>query len=301
MSETNNKVSLGKVTVYFLAFVVGSILLACVPVKHLALFANSTGEQSYILLVPLVCGALIYHKRQKLLVEPDFSATSLSTLIPGAVLLVCSYFLGSGSESQLALTGLGLVLSWGAAFRVCYGVASFRACVFELGMLIWIIPLPQSVIDWATVTLQRASAETVDWLFALSRVPFYRDGFIFQLPGQSIEVARQCSGIRSTLSLLFLGLIIAHESVRSNVRRLTIILSTLPIVVLKNGVRIVTLTLLAIYVDPSFLTGSLHHEGGIVFFLIGLVMLMPIIALLRRGEDKTLSTRATAAQAVGND
>jgi hypothetical protein len=43
-------------------------------------------------------------------------------------------------------------------------------------------------------------------------------------------------------------------------------------------------TLLAVYVDPSFLTGSLHHEGGIVFFLLGLVLLMPVLRLLRRTE-----------------
>jgi exosortase/archaeosortase family protein len=53
---------------------------------------------------------------------------------------------------------------------------------------------------------------------------------------------------------------------------------------IKNGVRIATLTLLANYVDRDFLYGRLHHQGGIVFFLIGLASLLPVYWLLRRGE-----------------
>jgi exosortase/archaeosortase family protein len=52
----------------------------------------------------------------------------------------------------------------------------------------------------------------------------------------------------------------------------------------KNGIRIASLTLLANYVNPVFLTGSLHHQGGIVFFLIGLALLLPVYWALRRGE-----------------
>jgi exosortase/archaeosortase family protein len=56
--------------------------------------------------------------------------------------------------------------------------------------------------------------------------------------------------------------------------------------ILKNGIRIATLTLLAMYVDPGFLYGRLHHQGGIVFFLIGLVLLLPVLLFLQRSETK---------------
>jgi exosortase/archaeosortase family protein len=55
----------------------------------------------------------------------------------------------------------------------------------------------------------------------------------------------------------------------------------------KNGIRIATLTLLANYVNPAFLTGRLHHQGGIVFFLIGLALLLPVYWALRKGEAAT--------------
>jgi hypothetical protein len=54
--------------------------------------------------------------------------------------------------------------------------------------------------------------------------------------------------------------------------------------ILKNGIHIATLTLLAVYVDPDFLTGKLHHQGGIVFFVLGLLLLLPVFLLLQRGD-----------------
>jgi exosortase len=285
-----------KAVMYMGGIIAAGLLIAIVPLVHLISFAAETGEQSYILLVPLISAGLIYYNRDRIFRTPtlSFKARSLALLTPGVLLIVAAYVFTSGSEAQMVLTALGLIVLVVAGFHACFGPLALRAGAFELGMLLWMVPIPQPAIDWMTYTLQRGSTEVVDWLFTLVRVPVLRDGFFFHLPGQSIEVAKQCSGIRSTLSLLLLTMILAHESLRSNWRRLILVLCALPIVVLKNGVRIVTLTLLAIKVDPSFLTGSLHHDGGIVFFLLGLVILMPIIGLLRKGDQKPLVAAAAA-------
>ena len=59
------------------------------------------------------------------------------------------------------------------------------------------------------------------------------------------------------------------------------VLLALPLGIIKNGIRITTLTLLAIYVDPSFLSGNLHREGGFLFFLLALAMLAPVLCYWR--------------------
>ena len=61
-------------------------------------------------------------------------------------------------------------------------------------------------------------------------------------------------------------------------------LAVFPLAMLKNGIRIVSLSLFATYVDPGFLTGRLHHEGGIVFFLLTLAMMAPLLLFLRNSE-----------------
>ena len=55
---------------------------------------------------------------------------------------------------------------------------------------------------------------------------------------------------------------------------------------LKNGLRIFSLGVLATKVDPSFLTGRFHRQGGIIFLLIALVAIFLLIWILRRGESE---------------
>ena len=67
---------------------------------------------------------------------------------------------------------------------------------------------------------------------------------------------------------------------------LLFVLLVLPVSIVKNAIRIVTLTLLSVYVDPSFLRGSLHHDGGFVFFLLALAILFPVLLLLQKSEGR---------------
>jgi exosortase/archaeosortase family protein len=100
-------------------------------------------------------------------------------------------------------------------------------------------------------------------------------------------VAKQCSGIRSSLALLITVLILGHFVFRSAWRKALLVTSIVPILILKNGVRIVAVALLSIYVNRRFLHGWLHTSGGIVFYLLGLALLIPIIAALRKTESGT--------------
>jgi exosortase len=278
-------------TFFFLVLV--SLAIAFGPGSHLLKFAYDTGDQSYILLVPALAAMLVYRDQERIFsnVNPGVSNGAIVGFVAGIVFIAVGYALADGSELQLAATAVGLIAFWVGAFIYCFGAVSAKAALFPLGMLLWIVPIPELCINAITLFLQVGSTELVAVLFQLTGIPVLRDGFVFHLVGQSIEVAKACSGIRSSLSLILLTLVIAHESLRGNFRRFVLLASTIPIVILKNGVRIVTLTLLAIYVDPSFLTGSLHHDGGIVFFLLGLVMLVPILALLKRGDKLPLSVQ----------
>jgi exosortase len=121
-------------------------------------------------------------------------------------------------------------------------------------------------------------------IFDLVGVPALREGFVFHLAHFNIEVAKECSGIRSSLALLILALVVGHLLLHTLWRQAVLVIAGLLIMVVKNGIRIATLTILAQYVDPGFLYGRLHREGGVVFFLLGLVLLLPILWLLQRSE-----------------
>jgi exosortase len=146
------------------------------------------------------------------------------------------------------------------------------------------MPPPTQVIEWVIHQLQEGSTDVSYALFNLFGVPVLRHGFILALPSVTIEVAEECSGIRSSIALLITCLLAAHMYLRSYWRTAFFMLLVVPLVVIKNGIRIVTLTMLSIYVDPSFLTGRLHHEGGVVFFVIALLLMFPVLLALEKSE-----------------
>src|SRR5260370_12397011 len=77
------------------------------------------------------------------------------------------------------------------------------------------------------------------------------------------------------------ALLISHFWLNRFWTKALFVVSGLLMMILKNGIRIATLSLLAIYVDPDFLLGKLHQEGGIVFFAVALLLLLPFLALLQ--------------------
>ncbi len=68
----------------------------------------------------------------------------------------------------------------------------------------------------------------------------------------------------------------------------------LPLAIVKNGIRIVSLSLLARHVNPSFLTGQLHHEGGFVFFLLRCVIMSPLFVCRSKNSRAPTLSRGTA-------
>jgi exosortase/archaeosortase family protein len=97
-------------------------------------------------------------------------------------------------------------------------------------------------------------------------------------------VARECSGIRSSIALLVLAILVGHFFLGTWWKQVVFVLAGIAVMIVKNGIRIVTLTVLATYVDPGFLYGNLHREGGVVFFLIGLLLMAPVFWILQAGE-----------------
>ena len=119
-------------------------------------------------------------------------------------------------------------------------------------------------------------------------IPYYRDGFIFGLPHLTIHIAEECSGIRSTLSLVITSLVAGHFFLRSWWGRSVLTMIVVPLAIIKNAFRIVGLSLLANYVDPSFITDSaLHRYGGIPLFVVSLAILLSLAWLVRSMEKRT--------------
>jgi exosortase len=148
------------------------------------------------------------------------------------------------------------------------------------------VPVPGYLMDRIILLLQIFSTEVSYGIFKITGVPIFREGFTFHLPGVSVEVAKQCGGIRSSLVLFIVSILAGHLFLTTMKRRFILSLWVLPITIVKNAIRIVTLTLFAVYVDPRILDSIAHKRGGIPFFIVALSLLGVVLWYLRRSESK---------------
>jgi len=246
---------------------------------------------SHIILIPLLCVYLLYLQRRAIFATVEWSPLlgSIVMAVGGAVSLGTEEPASEALESFFPTILSSVMMCWGA-FLFCYGTHAFRAASFGLGLMAFMIPLPSNALDAIVGFLQRSSADAVEFLFSSLGTPVVREGFVFTLSNFTIFVAEECSGIRSFLALVITSLVAGYWFLTSWWARVVLIAVVVPLAIIKNAFRIVGLTLLANYVDPTYLTDSaLHRTGGIPLFLLSLVVLVGVVWLLRRWECRTAS------------
>jgi exosortase len=161
---------------------------------------------------------------------------------------------------------------------------TFRTLLFPLCFLFWIVPLPAIALDEVIYFLQNQSAFAARVLFMAAGVPVTQDGVMLSIPNLDIEVARECSSIRSSMLLMIMTVVLAHLFLRSWWRKALLIAAAIPLAAIKNGLRIFAITELATRVDPGYFDGNLHHRGGILFLAVALGIMCVLLWGLRRTE-----------------
>lgn len=181
-----------------------------------------------------------------------------------------------------------IVLSLAAGFAFCYGWGSLRARIAAFSLLALSAPPPDAVLTAVEAFFQSASANIAEHLFGTLGVSYIRQGMSFSLPGLMIEVARECSGVRSAIGLLVTAFVLGRIVMRTNVSRVALCLWALPVAMVKNGIRIAVLATLGVWVSPDVLRGPLHRYGGVVFFVVALCLFAPAVLFLQNSERKRL-------------
>lgn len=271
----------------FLVFCILPFALAWDLTKTVSTLVFANDSFSQLLVVPLVTAFLIFQGRERIFSTISFDWVSgAALLIPGVTLLFAARFnvWHLRLTNQSALLILGAVLISLGAFGLFFGAHALRHARFPLLFLLFSVPVPEPILSEIIRFLQKESADAAGIFFQLAGVPYLRRDLVFQLPGVSIRVAEECSGIRSSLALLITTVLAGYLFLRSTWRKLLLCAIVVPLAILKNGLRIATLTALAIYVNPGYLYGNLHHRGGIVFFIITLVPMFLLLRLLQTGE-----------------
>jgi exosortase len=263
------------------------------PLFRLVL-GNDTFSQ--IPLIPLVTLYLIYERRKEIFSQVSFSwILGAALIVPGVILLEVARMdvLRFTSTNPFSLLVFAIVLVWIGAFALFFGTRAFWSACFPLLFLLFMVPIPEPLLSQTIYFLRAGSSDMAGIFFKIARVPYFRQGFVFQLPGFAVLVADECSGIRSTLALEITTVLASNMFLKSSWRRLVLCAVVVPLSVFKNGLRIATICTLALRVDRGFLYGNLHRRCGFVFFLIALIPMGLLLMWLHKSDNRNPRTTAS--------
>ncbi len=275
---------MNKGNLIFVGITLAALALVFEPLRGL-ITSGRTDYYSHIVLIPLVSAYFMYTERKGLLGNPSPSLGAGGVLVIVGLALYLIGFRQStlNQNDRASLLAFSALVFWIGGYLAVYGVRSFRREPFPFLFLIFMIPIPSFLLDKIIYALQVGSTEMADLMFAVSWVPYNRQGFVFNLPRISVEVAEVCSGIRSSLALFITSILAGHFFLDKFWKKVALALIVFPVTVFKNGIRIITLSLLGAYVDERWLTGSfLHQSGGFVFFIPALAILGVALFALRK-------------------
>jgi exosortase C (VPDSG-CTERM-specific) len=276
-----------------LGFLAWNALLALAfirPLTALAMHAAGEDTHSHVFLIPFISAYLIYIRRNQL--PKDYMSSLAWALIPlsfGVASLVAvgslARMTSTLSENDfLALMTFSFVCLIASGGFLFLGREWMAAVSFPFAFLIFMVPLPDAILNLLESISRLASAEAAALLFSISGIPVLRDGTVFHLPGIVIEVAQECSGIRSSWVLFITSLLTSYLFLKSPWRRAILVSLVIPLAILRNGLRILVIGVLCVQFGPQMINSVIHHRGGPLFFALSLVLLLLLLWWLRRGE-----------------
>lgn len=271
--------------------VLGAVLAAfALPLYHLFTFASDHELFSYIVLIPFVSVYWLWMDRAA--IRPGVVSRRAWAVVPLviSIALLISYWALRGpslaTPDALALTTLAFICALASAALYFLPDPTLRLVAFPLGFLLFLTPFPTAFHHGVETALQHASAATSSWIFGVIGTPVFLQGTLMQLPGFSMEVAPECSGIRSSIVLLITSVVAGKLFLRSGWNRLLLVLLVAPVSIVRNAFRISVIGELCVNVGPHMIDSFIHKRGGPIFFALSLLPMFAVMLLMVRSERK---------------
>ncbi|MBK1880527.1 VPDSG-CTERM-specific exosortase XrtC [Pelagicoccus mobilis] len=264
------------------------------PLQYLWGLARSSDLYSHVILIPFVSIYLAWDTSRLKTIEPS-QPNRLLALVPvalGAVSLFAFWQTTASPldpnqiEDYLAYSIFAYVSFIIATIFLLFGRETVRSQIFAILFLVILVPFPVAVREGIQIFFQYTSAEVAYWFIYIAGIPIHREGLIFEMPTIIMEVAPQCSGLRSSLVLFITSLVASYLFLKSPWKRAIFVSLFIPIGILRNAIRILVLAWQCYHIDPSMIHGWFHKHGGQPLFAVTLIPLFIVLWFFRRSEKK---------------
>jgi exosortase len=228
-------------------------------------------------IVPLAA-YFAFERRTRLAGAPIRPSLGGLIMILAALATLVAGILGA----ELFLTRVSIVLLVAGLVVFCWGWRHARILAFPIGFLLLMIPLPAIIFNQIAFPLQLVASRFGEWALQLANIPVLREGNVMTLANIKLEVAEACSGIRSLISLLTLGIVLGYFADGRGWTRIVIALTTIPVAIVANGVRVAGTGIAAHRYGAEAAEGFLHSFSGWIVFVVALGLLFLLQTTLLR-------------------
>lgn len=252
---------------------VGSLWLPELKMLWVTWHADETLSHGPV--IPVFTAALLWMRRGEI-------RSSNASAIPGGCWLLISLMLYVGGvwADVAFLRLLCLIFMLAGVVLFLGGWASLQAAAGALGLLIFMIPWPMTVIEHLSFPLQITSSSYAGLLAGLCGVPVVRDGVYLMVvpdpaakPIYAMMVAQRCSGLTSLTVLLMLAYIIAYYTPLKPGWRVLLVAVVLPLTLLTNALRLTVILLAGNYHSPGMAAWIHDHETPVLISLCSMALM----------------------------
>ncbi|HTW74912.1 MAG TPA: EpsI family protein [Steroidobacteraceae bacterium] len=232
-------------------------------------------------LIPLISVFLIWRRREALQrVEFKGAWSGVAVVLAGLALDVVGRLSALYTIQHIAL----LIVIAGVVLALA-GWEALKLLGAPLGVLIFMVPLPNVLLNTLSAQLQLLSSAFGVWMMRLANVPVLLQGNVIDLGSYQLEVAEACSGLRYLLPLMTLAFLMACFFRVALWKRLVLFLSSMPLTLLMNSLRIASIGVMVDQWGSRMAQGLLHQvQGWMMFMLCTVILLLEVMLLSRLGR-----------------
>ncbi len=229
------------------------------------------------LIIPIAL-YFVWERRARLMALEIRPAWVGLVVFAGGIVVLIAGLLGA----ELFLSRISLLGVLGGAILFLFGWRHLQALIFPLAFLLLMIPLPAIIFNQIAFPLQLLASRAGEFAISSADIPVLREGNVLVLANTTLEVAEACSGIRSLISLLALGIVFGYFSDSRTWVRTLIAASTIPVAIISNGARVAGTGIAAHRWGPSVAEGFFHEFSGWVVFMVAFGLMLALQQLIVR-------------------
>jgi exosortase len=230
-----------------------------------------------ILIVPIAL-YFAWERRERLLAAPAKPSILGLIVVLGSILMLVAGTLGA----ELFIARVSIIGIVAGTVLFVLGWQHLRILMLPIAFLLLMIPIPAIIFNQIAFPLQLLASQFGEFALRALNIPVLREGNVITLANTQLEVAEACSGIRSLISLLTLGIVYGYFVTPSVAVRTVLALATIPVAILANGLRVAGTGIAAHYYGPGAAEGFFHTFSGWLVFVVSFAMLFLIHRLIAR-------------------